>query len=59
VIRVVLPEGRVPGPDALHGMLPLEPPESLPPRFFEPAEGEFQATLIAFSFSVNAVSRES
>jgi hypothetical protein len=40
-------------------MLPLEPPESLPPRFLEPAERELQATLIAFSFSVRAASSES
>jgi hypothetical protein len=59
VIGIVLPEGRVGGPDALDRSLPFEPAEPLPPRCFETAEREAQATLIAFSFSASAFSSES
>lgn len=57
--RVVFPETGVARPDALDGVLPFEPPECLPPGFLETSEREFQATLIAFSFSASAFSSDS
>ena len=55
----LLPEARIARPDAGDGPILPEPSESLRVRVFRATESEFQATLIAFSFSASVFSRES